>query len=208
MDVDREAGGRAMLAGLLDASHLMPPDALPDTAGEYARAAGFTGLLIYVADLNRQGLHLLTGPNGAAPDTETDIRVEGTVPGRAYQYGRLTPAAPQEGEAPLGGCLWLTAPSAGVERVQSTYDDARAREDADRFAALLALLIVAKRTSSDTLARLTRTEPLNIAAEMAWNLMSPRTYADGRVVISASMEPAYQISGDVYEYALDDPRCT
>ncbi|MET9667948.1 PP2C family protein-serine/threonine phosphatase [Streptomyces sp. NPDC006475] len=40
---------------------------------------------------------------------------------------------------------------------------------------------------------------------MAWNLMSPRTYADGRVVISASMEPAYQISGDVYEYALDGP---
>ncbi|MEJ8632287.1 PP2C family protein-serine/threonine phosphatase [Streptomyces sp. MS2.AVA.5] len=93
----------------------------------------------------------------------------------------------------------------GLLRVQSTYDDARAREDADRFAALQALLIVAKRTSSDTLARLTRTEPLNIAAEMAWNLMSPRTYADGRVVISASMEPAYQISGDVYEYALDGP---
>ena len=34
-----------MLAGLLDASHLMPLDALPDTAVEYARAAGFTGLL-------------------------------------------------------------------------------------------------------------------------------------------------------------------
>ncbi|WP_328862971.1 hypothetical protein [Streptomyces sp. NBC_00306] len=116
-----------MFAGLLDASHLMPLDTLPDTAVEYARAAGFTGLLIYVADLNRQGLHLLTGPNGAAPGTETDIRVEGTVPGRAYQYGRLTSAAPQE----AGGTAWWVPLVDGTERlgllrVQSTYDDARA----------------------------------------------------------------------------------
>ena len=92
------------------------------------------------------------------------------MPGRAYQYGRLTSAAPQE----AGGTAWWVPLVDGTERlgllrVQSTYDDARAREDADRFAALLALLIVAKRTSSDTLARLTRAEPLNIAAEMAWN---------------------------------------
>ncbi|MGW6144822.1 hypothetical protein [Streptomyces sp. NPDC055140] len=46
---------------------------------------------------------------------------------------------------------------------------------------------------------------MNIGAETAWNLMPPSTYADGRVVISASLEPAYRISGDVYEHALDGP---
>ncbi|MGW6144823.1 hypothetical protein [Streptomyces sp. NPDC055140] len=54
MDVDREGGGRAMLAGLLHASHLMPLEALPDKTGELARAAGFTDVLIYVADLGCQ----------------------------------------------------------------------------------------------------------------------------------------------------------
>lgn len=67
------------------------------------------------------------------------------------------------------------------------------------------LLIASKRTFSDTLARLTRTEPMSIGAETAWNLMPPRTYADGRVVVSASMEMAYRTSGDVYEYAVDGP---
>ncbi|MET7356096.1 PP2C family protein-serine/threonine phosphatase [Streptomyces mirabilis] len=206
MDVDREAGGRAMLAGLLDASHLMPLDALPEKAGEHARAAGFTDLLIYVTDLERRGLHLLTGPNGASPGTAGVIRIEGTTPGRAYQYGWLASSSLNEA---AGIDWWLPIVDGterlGVLRVRSAYDDARAREDADRLAALLALLIVAKRTSSDTLARLMRTEPLNIGAEMAWNLMPPSTYADGRVVISASLEPAYRISGDVYEYALDGP---
>ncbi|WP_339135027.1 PP2C family protein-serine/threonine phosphatase [Streptomyces sp. f51] len=206
MDMDREAGGRAMLASLLDASHLMPLDALPEKAGEHARTAGFTDLLIYVTDLEHRELHLLAGPNGAPPDTAQDIRIEGTTPGRAYQYGWLTSSSLNEA---VGIDWWLPIVDGteriGVLRVRSVYDDARAREDADRLAALLALLIVSKRTSSDTLAKLTRTEPLNIGAEMAWNLMPPSTYADGRIVISASLEPAYRVSGDVYEYALDGP---
>ncbi len=195
-----------MLAGLLDASHLMPLDVLPDKAGEYARAAGFTGLLIYVADLERRELHLLAGHDGAPPEVVRDVRIEGTAPGRAYQYGRLTSSSLNQAAS---FDWWLPivdgTERVGVLRVRSKYDDARAREDADRLAALLALLIVAKRTSSDTLARLMRTEPLNIGAEMAWNLMPPSTYADGRIVISASLQPAYRISGDVYEYALGGP---
>lgn len=206
MDVDREAGGRAMLAGLLDASHLMPLDALPRTVGEHAGAAGFTDVLIYVADLGSDELRLLAGLDGAPPGVEQDIRIEGTVPGQAYQYGHLTPATPRR----TGRDGWWVPVVDGTERlgllhVRSAHDDDRAREDADRLAALVAMLIGAKRTSSDTLARLTRTEPMTLAAEMAWNLMAPRSYADGRVVISASLEPAYHISGDVYEYALDGP---
>ncbi|MCZ4124604.1 PP2C family protein-serine/threonine phosphatase [Streptomyces sp. H39-S7] len=194
-----------MLAGLLNASHLMPLDALPDRVGDYSRAAGLTGVLIYVADLGRQELHLLTGPGGPPPDTERDIRIEGTAPGRAYQYGRLTPATPQRGRGDWWVPLVDGTERLGLLRVRSAHDDARAREDVDRLAALLALMISAKRVSSDTLARLTRTEPLTLGAEMAWNLMPPRTYADGRVVIAASLEPAYAVSGDVYEYAIDGP---
>ncbi|MFF3001038.1 PP2C family protein-serine/threonine phosphatase [Streptomyces sp. NPDC057950] len=195
-----------MLAGLLNASHLMPLDALPEKAREHARAAGFTDLLIYVADLERMGLHLLTDPNGARQGAAEVIRIEGTTPGRAYQYGWLASTSVNEA-ADIDWWLPIVdgTERLGVLRLRSVYDDARAREDADRLAALLALLIVAKRTSSDTLARLMRTEPLTIGAEMAWNLMPPSTYADGRVVISASLEPAYRISGDVYEYALDGP---
>ncbi|MFF4519465.1 PP2C family protein-serine/threonine phosphatase [Streptomyces mirabilis] len=206
MDQQRDAAGRAMLAGLLDASHLMPLDALPEQAEEHARAAGFSGISIYVADLMLAGLHLLTAPEATAAEEERHLRIEGTVPGRAYQHGDLTSAGPADEH----GVAWWVPVVDGTERLgllrlHSAHDDARAREDADRLAALLALIIVAKRGSSDTLARLMRTGPLNIAAEMQWNLMPPRAYADARIVIAASMEPAYEISGDVFEYALDGP---
>ncbi len=72
----------------------------------------------------------------------------------------------------------------------------------ETLASLLALIIDSKRRSSDAHARLTRTRPLNIAAEMQWHLMPPPTYADGRVMIAAAMEPAYKISGDAFDYAI------
>ena len=205
MDREREAGGRAMLAGLLAASHLMPLERLPGKAAEEALAAGFTEVLIYLVDLRSQTLHLLDGhrfPPDAAPGTK--LQIEGTVPGRAFQYGQIL--APHEAER---GQWWVPlldgTERLGVLRVTSVYDDERARADMNLLAALLSLIIVGHRTSSDTLAKLVRTEPLNIAAEMQWSIMPPRTYADGRVVISASLEPAHRISGDVFEYAIDGP---
>ncbi|MEV7991249.1 PP2C family protein-serine/threonine phosphatase [Streptomyces sp. NPDC086077] len=195
-----------MLAGLLDASHLLPIDRLAEAAAEHARAAGFTDVLIYLGDLQRRVVRLLEGPKPPDGGHQTEIRIDGTAPGRAYQYGHMVSADPSEGE----GSAWWVPILDGTERLGLLYaaaehDDARTQEDLDRLAALIALILVSKRTSSDTLAKLCRTEPLNIAAEMQWNLMPPGTYADGRVIISASMEPAYQISGDAYEYATDGP---
>ncbi|MFJ2092685.1 PP2C family protein-serine/threonine phosphatase [Streptomyces sp. NPDC087901] len=195
-----------MLADLLAASHLMPIDRLPDMAAEHARASGFTQILIYLGDLQRRVLRLLPGEE-AGDARETQWEIDGSVPGRAYQYGRILSA----GSRPESPCSsWWVPLLDGTERlgvlfVEAEQDDARTHEDMDRLAALLALIIVSKRTSSDTLAKLARTEPLSISAEMQWNLMPPSAYADGRVVIAASMEPAYRISGDAYEYAIDGP---
>jgi len=126
------------------------------------------------------------------------------VPGRAFQYGQVL-SAHDAGRGQWWVPLLDGTERLGVLRVTSVHDDERAREDMTRLGALLSLIIVGHRTSSDALARLVRTEPLNIAAEMQWSIMPPRTYADGRVVISASLEPAHRISGDVFEYAIDGP---
>ncbi|GAA5207318.1 hypothetical protein [Streptomyces thinghirensis] len=82
------------------------------------------------------------------------------------------------------------------------HHDARTREDLERLAAFLAPIIVSKRTPGDTLAKPARTDPFNVAAEVELNLMPPGTYADGRVVIYASMEQACRIGGDAHGYAI------
>ncbi|MFF7857855.1 SpoIIE family protein phosphatase [Streptomyces sp. NPDC007904] len=199
-------GGRAMLDGLLAASHLMPVELLPAKTTECARAAGFQQVLIYLADLQRTALYLLADEKTAEQGYEAVLPVEGSVAGRAYQYVDVLPAAP----AGAGPTEWWVPLLDGTERigllrVTTGRDDARVRADMEALASLIALIVVSKRGTSDALARLERARPMSLAAEMQWNLLPPRTYADGRVAISASLEPAYDISGDVFEYAVDGP---
>ena len=199
-------GARRMLTDLLDASHLMPFELLPAKATECARAASFHQVLIYVADLQRHTLHLVPGDEAASQGHDTELHVEGTVAGRAYQYGDVLPAAPPGGEVFDWWVPLLDGTERiGVLRVSTERHDAGARVDMEALAALISLIIVSKRGTSDALAKLVRARPMSVAAEMQWNLLPPRTYADGRVAISASLEPAYDISGDVFEYALDGP---
>ncbi|MFI5822314.1 PP2C family protein-serine/threonine phosphatase [Streptomyces rishiriensis] len=190
-----------MLGELIAASHLMSMEELPGAVAERAADAGFPEVLIYLGDLRGQVLRLVTGEGLSGAGHERELRVEGTVPGRCYQYGQVIAAAPD------GSQWWLPLMDGterlGVLRVASAHTDDRAREDAASLSGLVALMIVTKRNVSDSVARLTRAEPLNIAAEMQWHLMPPSTYTDRRVMIAASMEPAYQVSGDAYDYATD-----
>jgi serine phosphatase RsbU (regulator of sigma subunit) len=48
-----------------------------------------------------------------------------------------------------------------------------------------------------------RTETMNVAAEMQWNLTPPNAYAGHDVTLAAVMEPAYQIGGDAFDYAVN-----
>lgn len=195
-----------MLTDLLTASHLTRFELVPSQVSEHAAAAGFGEVLIYLGDLQRDVVRLLTGHGpdaGQAPfGYEAELLIEGTVAGRAYQYGQILPASGAED----GVHRWWVPLLDGTERLgvlhmTSEGDDEQTREDMLSLASLVAMLVVGSRDTSDSYARLSRVKPMNVAAEMQWQLMPPRTYADGRVVIGAVMEPAYQVSGDAFDYA-------
>ncbi|MFD7812106.1 PP2C family protein-serine/threonine phosphatase [Streptomyces sp. NPDC059785] len=197
-----------MLEGLLAESHVMPFERLPARVAEHAVAAGFHNVLIYLGDLQRDVLRLLTGLGtdsaGNLPQGKAELPVEGTVAGRAYQYGQLVPAADRPSDESYGWWVPLLdgTDRLGVLHVATPSDSTATRQDMITLASLVAMLVVGNRDTSDTYARLTRLRPMNVAAEMQWTLMPPSTYADPRVVIGAVMEPAYEVSGDAYDYAL------
>ncbi|WP_055557487.1 PP2C family protein-serine/threonine phosphatase [Streptomyces sp. NBRC 110028] len=206
---DRGARGRRMLAGLLAESHLMPLEMLPARTRAYAALAGLTEVVIYLRDLQGHVLRRLSGAGlttpPAEPEAPEELAIEETMAGRSYQLGQIT--ADDMPHAALRRWVPLLdgTERVGVMRVTVDTDDAHTAEDMEALAALLALLIVRKADTSDTYARLTRTRAMGIAAEMQWNLMPERTFVDGRVAISGVLEPAYQASGDAYEYATDGP---
>ncbi|WP_307545807.1 PP2C family protein-serine/threonine phosphatase [Streptomyces sp. V3I8] len=184
-------------------------ECLPSRVAEHAAPAGLQDVLIYLGDLQRDVLRLLTGQGldaaRGAPEGRGELSVEGSVAGLAYQYGRIVPD-PGGGPGVHG---WWVPLLDGTERLGVLYvttaeDSQDVREDMLALASLVAMLVVGSRDTSDAHARLTRARRMNVAAEMQWTLMAPRTYADDRVVIGAVMEPAYEVSGDAYDYATAD----
>ncbi|WP_411104329.1 PP2C family protein-serine/threonine phosphatase [Streptomyces sp. cmx-4-9] len=189
-----------MLGGLLQTSHLMAWEELAGQVAERAAEAGIRQVGIYLCDLQEDVLRLLDRGTGEAGEGE--LSVVTTVAGRSFQLGRLLPLALPEQQ----GVLWWVplldgTERLGVMRAVTKADDRATREDLGFLAALVALLVVSKRASSDTHARLVRTRPMNVAAEMQWHLMPPTTYADPRVVVGGVLEPAYAVGGDAFDYA-------
>lgn len=193
-----------VLGDLIAASHLMTLEQLPGTVASHAARAGWPDVLIYVADLRQERLCLLAGSLDTGPDEmdmPADLAVEGTVAGRAFQLGRISPAS-----ASTSGQWWVPlldgTERLGVLRVGAPGAQVEADDALDRLAGLVALLLESKRGTSDLYSRLVRRRKMKVAAEMEWRLMPPRTFATDRLLISAVMEPAYEVSGDAFDYAL------
>ena len=89
-------------------------------------------------------------------------------------------------------------------RADTETDDAATRQALRDLASMTALLLLSKRSFSDSYARLVRTEPMNVAAEMQWNLTPPLACAGQDAVVGAVMEPAYEMGGDAFDYAVAD----
>ncbi len=197
-DVDR---GEAAWGELLDGSHLVPPDRLPDLVAVAAQTLGGEELAVLVVD-HAQDLLVPFPPLSREPDE--GVAVEGTVPGRAFRL-----VEPQEVPAPDGSRrLWLPILD-GIDRLGvlgvtvAEVDDlvlARFR----RLAAVLAHLVHSKAAVGDSLVRTARRRPMELAAEIQWALMPPLTVGSERVVISAMLEPAYEVGGDSMDYALNE----
>jgi hypothetical protein len=184
-----------MLAGLLEASHLSTAEHLAGLVVERAAVAGFHDVRMYLADVRQERMTRLGDGNA---DT---LLIDSTLGGRAFRNVELITTRD-------GGNLhtWLPlldgTERLGVLRATTTHMDDSVADGLRALAALVALMVVSKRPHSDTLTRLTRSRPMSVAAEIVWPLVPPLAFATEDVVVSAVLEPAYDIGGDTVDYAV------
>ncbi|GAA3818693.1 PP2C family protein-serine/threonine phosphatase [Sphaerisporangium flaviroseum] len=195
-----------MLSGLLEASHLTPLEQVPAIVAEHAGHAGLGEVLIYLVDLQQEVLRQLTGrgESGGEGATEAgELRVEGTLAGRAFSEVRVLCKA-GAGDEPDRWWLPLLdgTERLGVLCVSAKDADERTQRSMLSLATVIAFMVVSKRFYSDSYARLVRSRPMNVAAEMQWNQMAPLTFATSGVVVAAVVEPAYEVGGDAFDYAI------
>ncbi len=189
------------LTDMLEDSHLVAFEDIPSLIDRYKREAGFEDIGVYLADLQQSVLRRLCG-HGEEDAQPEELKIDTTLAGRALQEVRMLRGGP-EGDSP--GQWWVPLLD-GTERLgllhmipESEGDDVEERMR--HIASLVALIVVSKRSFSDCHARLVRSRPMNVAAEMQWNLMPPLTFATPSVTIGAVLEPAYEIGGDAFDYS-------
>ncbi|MFC3897300.1 PP2C family protein-serine/threonine phosphatase [Lentzea rhizosphaerae] len=184
-----------MLADLLEDSHLITLEQLPGLVGQRAAAAGFSEILIMLTDLREESLVTLD-PGGVRR-----FPVDASLAGRAFRDVALITTACEGGRH-----FWIPLLD-GTERLgvlgAVAPDDSRSTVDRLKaLASLVGLMLVSKRPHSDTYQRLVRTRPMTVASEVVWPLMPPLTFATNNLVLTAVLEPAYEIGGDAVDYAI------
>jgi serine/threonine protein phosphatase PrpC len=202
---DDQVTGR-VLAVLLAQTHLMAPEALTDALAENARPLGVEHVRIYLADLQQRYLYPLPAGHTQPPPP---LGIDSTLAGRAFRTITIHHAANDDsdaGQATGAYRLWVPLMD-GTERLgvlelmvndveEATLDRCRA------LASLTGLIVVSKSNYSDSFARVRRGEKATLPAEMVWAFMAPTTFATERVVITATLEPAYDVGGDAFDYSL------
>jgi sigma-B regulation protein RsbU (phosphoserine phosphatase) len=188
------------LVHLLTASHEATPEDLPALASQVAKLLDADDMIVHLVDYTQTDLVPLTAVDAPSADT---IPVEGTLAGRAFTHTEIHEAG---GERELR--FWVPlldgAERLGVLEIRtSAAPSAQVRQDYRHVAALLAELLVTRRAYGDAIERTRRRLPMQLAAEILWNLLPPLTYVRRDVAVAAILEPAYDVGGDAFDYAVN-----
>lgn len=188
------------LTSLLHTSHLLAPGDLAGSVAAHAKPLGVREMVLFLTDYEQRTL--LPIPGSGVPERQ-ELPIEGTLAGRAFRRVQVV------GSRAKGTYrLWMPLLD-GVERLgvaelvlADEPTDAQ-RADLRAFVTLAAELIVVNDAYSDVFSRLRRRKTMSLAAEMQWDLLPPMSFGTDRVVVSGGLEPAYEVGGDSFDYALN-----
>ena len=189
------------LSVLLRSSHLLAPDDLAATAAAAARRLGVRETVLYLADYEQVTLLPLSG---AGVPQRQELPIEGTMAGRAFRRVEVVRSRATAGAQRLWVPLLDGVERLGVAELELPRPPGPDLEaDLRVFVTLVAELIVVNDAYSDVFSRLRRRKTLSLAAEMQWQLLPPMSFGTHRLVITGGLEPAYDIGGDSFDYAVN-----
>ena len=199
--VDRSEGfGERLLGAMIDRAHEMPPQLIAPLVAEEIAAIGGRDVTVLLQDYEQLTLLPLPGRRLVVGPPEP---IDGSVAGRAFLGDELVE------QAVPGGVRLFVPLLDGTDRVgvlaftSATADD-HDRRLARRFAGLVADVLVTKGLYTDRFFQARRRQPMSLTAEMQWSLLPPLSMATPQVAVAGILEPAYNVAGDSFDYALND----
>ena len=199
--VDRSEGfGERLLGLLLDRAHQMPPQLIAPMIAEEVAGIGGRDVSVLLQDYGREllvplpGLRLLVGEPQEIAGSPAGTAFLRADPLEVWQAQGVRMYLPLLDGSDAVGVLALT-----LDAVDD--DDRRLLR---RLASLVADILVTKQAYTDRFFQARRREPMSVAAEMQWSLLPPLAMSVPQVAVGGAVEPAYDIAGDSFDYALND----
>ncbi len=199
--VDRSEGfGERLLGGFIDRAHQMPPQLIASLVAEEIALIGGTDVTVLLQDYDQLTLMPLPGRRLQVGPPQL---IDGSLAGRAFLTDQLV-------EQVVPGGIRVFVPlldgtdRVGVLAFTAEVLDENDRRLARRFAGLLADVLVTKGMYTDRFFQARRRQPMSLSSEMQWSLLPPLTMTTLQVAVAGILEPAYDVAGDSFDYALND----
>lgn len=198
--VDRsESFGEALLGAVLDGSHELPPDLVGSLFADVVERLGGRRPQVLLQDYGQLLLVPLCGEGLKAGDPQD---IDASAAGRCFLDARRVEVLEDDGVRvylPLLDC----GDQVGVMAVTLDRVDDDDRRLLGRISGLIAVLLVTKHSYSDLFFSARRGEEMSVAAEIQWSLLPPLAMIMPRVAVAGILEPAYNVAGDSFDYALN-----
>jgi phosphoserine phosphatase RsbU/P len=185
---------------LLDLRHRGRAEDLPRVLAEAAPFLDVAEMAVLLVDYEQISLWPLRSSAVGAGDP---LAVDGTMAGEAFSTARNLHAPGDDGIL-----IWLPllhgAERLGVLQIRTKAEpDQELSDDLGVIAALVAELIASRRFYGDAVEHTRRRLPMQLAAEIIWNQLPPLTFAADGTVVTAVLEPCYDVGGDAFDYAAN-----
>ena len=199
--LDRSEGfGERLLGSLLDRAHEMPPHMIAPLIEQEIAIIGGRDVEVLLQDYDQMTLVPLTAGRLLVGPPQP---IDESLAGEAFRTDISV-------EQPNGQGVRLFVPLLdGSDRVgvlAFTLDvvDDHDRRLSRRLAGLVADILVTKSMYTDRFFQARRRQPMSLSAEMQWQLLPPLMMTTPQVSVAGALEPAYDVAGDSFDYALND----
>ena len=177
------------------------PESIPDIVWRIAQPLSATDVVVYLVDFAQTTLEPM--PDHAThADAPKQEPVVGSMAGRAF-----TDAACTWAERPDGVRVWVPIIE-GSDRtgvlaltIRESTDDIL--EACEELGLLVGYLIATLARTTDLYYLHRRRRSLTLAASMQWDLLPPLVLKTPAVSLAGLLEPAYEVGGDCFDYALN-----
>lgn len=189
-------------AGALDVTPDCSAAELLDILAIAAEPIGARDLQLYLADF--QGVTLqLASPTGDLDEDVIASGVAGSMAGRAFRTGEAV-VAERDGGVRVWVPLLERGERTGVVALTVSEATEEVVGECVRLGRFAGLLVRGFARTTDLLHLRRRRQSMTLAAGMQWDLLPPLTVRSARVLVCGRLEPAYEIAGDAFDYALNE----